>query len=86
MSEANERWVRDQWQMKKGAAYLIALAAPLWTVSYQMSGPIYTMPQWQWFGVVSGLSLAAAAACTIGASVCAGYVLTNERPLPGSNY
>lgn len=86
MSEINQRWARDQWQFKKGAAYLVALAAPLWFVSYQMSGPIYTMPQWQWFTAVSVFSLLAAVGCTIGAAVCAGIVLTNEKPLPGSNY
>jgi protein-S-isoprenylcysteine O-methyltransferase Ste14 len=86
MSEINERWARDQWQAKKGAAYLAALAVPLWTVSYQMSEPIYTMPQWQWFSAVSIFSLLAAIGCSVGAACCVGFVLTNEKPLSGSNY
>jgi hypothetical protein len=86
MSESNQRWQRDQWQAKKGAAYLGMLAAALWMVSYQMTGPIYTMPQWQWFSAVSVLSLLAASGCTIGSAFCIGFALTNEKPLPGSNY
>lgn len=86
MSEVNERWARDQRAFQRGVAYLVALAAPLWTVSYQMSGPVYTMPQWQWFAAVSVVSLVAAIGCTIGAAVFTGLMITNEKPLPGSNY
>lgn len=86
MSEVNERWARDQWQAKKGGTYLAALAAPCWFVSYQLTGPIYTMPQWQWFSATSIAFLLAALGCTIGAACCFGFVLTNEKPLPGSNY
>lgn len=86
MSEINERWARDQWQAKKLAGYLAVLAVPLWTVSYQMTGPIYTMPQWQWFSAVSVISLLAAIGCSVGSVVCIGFVLTNEKPLSGQNY
>ena len=85
MSEINERWVRDQWMFKKNIMYLVALAVPLWTISYQMSGPIYTMPQWQWFSAVSVVTMLCAIGCSIGAAICGGIMLTNEKPFPGSN-
>lgn len=84
--EANMRWRRDQWQAKKLATYLAALSLPLWAVSYQVTGPIYTMPQWQWFAAVSVAFLLGALGCSIGSAVAVGFVLTNERPLPESNY
>lgn len=70
----------------KGAGYFIVLAALLWIVSYQTSGPIYTMPQWQWFAAVSVTTMIAAVATSVGAAVCFGIWLTNPEPLPGSNH
>lgn len=86
MSEVNARWERDHWQIRKVAIYLAGIAAPLWWISYLMTAPIYTMPQWQWFAAVSVGTLVAAAACTIGGLVAIGALLTHDKPLPGSNY
>jgi hypothetical protein len=86
MSEINARWARDQWQAKKAAMFFAVLAAPLWTASYQLTFPIFTMPQWQWFTAISIITGLGAVGTTIGSACSAGFFLLNEKPLPGSNY
>lgn len=86
MSEVNARWQRDQNRFKKIAGYLAALAGPSWLISYAASGPIYTMPQWQWFTAVSTVTMVVAIGCSIGTAVIGGIMLTNDKPLSGSNH
>ena len=85
MSEVNERWQRDQNRFAKLTGYLAMIAGPAWAISYATSGPIYTMPQWQWFAAVSTVTMVAAIVCSIGTAIIGGIMLTNEKPLPGSN-
>jgi hypothetical protein len=85
MSEVNERWQRDHRSMRRCSQYLAVLAAVTWPISYAASFPIYTAPQWEWWGIVSYGFLAGASICTAGAAITFGLYLTDSAPLPGAN-
>lgn len=86
LNEVNDRWQRNNREMKRLTAYGAALALVLWPVSYNASLYAAQTGQGIWFTAVSIASLLAALGATVGAAIGAGQVLTDQPPLPGSNY
>lgn len=86
MTETNERWAREHRFAKRLTGYVVLASAALWPISYYTSFLAAQNGQGMWFAAVSVVTLLAAIGTAIGGAVCAGIVLTDEAPLPGSNY
>lgn len=85
-NEVNIRWQQSHNNMKKLTGLLAACAVVLWPISYNASFVSATTGQGMWFAAVSVAALIVAGATTIGATVAFGATITDNPPLPGSNY
>lgn len=90
MSEVHERWERSHRHLQRLTGVGALVAASLWTVSYFAA----TVAGWGtgasfvegWFGFASLATFAGAIGTTVGVGIGVSALLTDDAPLPGSNY
>lgn len=90
MSEINERWKRDHSHLQRLTGAGIVTAAGLWTISYFAA----TAGEWGagasfvqgWFGFSSAATFLGAVGLTIGSGIGVSALLTDDKPLSGSNH
>lgn len=78
-------WQSKQTISRRGGFYALALAIPLWVVSYASSSMTGAVNQDKWFAALALFSFCGALGLTIAAAVLGGFILMDEKPIKDFN-